>query len=73
MNNNDLKEKDIEMKRKAQKEYCAEKLPNFAEFGTDGKGNCLRCGKNIWEHISLEKTSNELITGCPICNRTYCD
>lgn len=66
-----MTEKEIEMKRKAQKEYCAEK-PNFAEFGTDSKGNCINCGKNIWEHISLEKASNELITGCPICHRTYC-
>lgn len=66
-------EKEIEMKREAQKELCKEGYPNFAEFGTDDKGNCISCRKNIWEYISLEKASTELITGCPICHRTYCD
>lgn len=65
--------KEIEAKRKAQREYCGDRSPNFAEFGTDEKGNCLSCGKNIWEHISLEKASTERITGCPICSRSYCD
>ena len=67
---------EIELKRKAQKEYCNSGdivTPNFAEFGTDEKGNCRYCHKNIWEHISLEKASNHLITGCPLCHRSYCD
>ena len=66
-------QEEIELKRKAQREYCSDNTPNFAEFGTDSKGNCLDCHKNIWEHITWEKASNELITGCPICNRSYCD
>lgn len=68
-----MTEKEMEIKKQAQKEYCSNGTPNFAEFGTDGEGNCLFCKKNIWEHISLEKASNDLITGCPVCNRSYCD
>lgn len=60
-------------KRQAQKEYCSNGTPNFAEFGTDIKGKCIYCHENIWEYISLEKASNDLITGCPVCHRSYCD
>ena len=66
----------------AQKKYCAEnRLPRFAP----DNGWC-RCGKNIYERhlnttfrlayysgISVEQAGEELITGCPHCQRTYCD
>ena len=71
-----MTEKEIKLKRKAQKEYCSKSTPNtpnFAEFGTDIDGKCRYCHTNIWEHISLEKASNHLITGCPVCHRSYCD
>ena len=66
---------EIEIKRNAQREYCDEGTctPNFADFGTNLKGECYNCGENIWKHITLEKASTELITGCPCCSRTYCD
>lgn len=64
---------EIEKKRKAQREYCSSGTPNFAEFGTDADGKCRYCHTNIWEHISLERATNHLITGCPVCHKSYCD
>ena len=63
----------------AQKELQASKnYPDFAPIS----GKCWSCGKNIYEQIdhgkyktgiSVEKASTELVTGCPHCNRSYCD
>lgn len=36
-------------------------------------GICWRCREQIYNHITLEKASKELITGCPCCSATYCD
>lgn len=61
---------NIELKIKAQKEYCEKhNVPHFAP----NDGVCWCCNNQIYEHISIEKASNELITGCPCCNRSYCD
>lgn len=61
---------DIEKKIQAQKDLCEkEHLPHFAP----SNGVCWSCHNQIYTEISLEKASTELITGCPICNRTYCD
>ena len=70
---------DPERAIKAQKKYCEEhKLPHFAPFD----GICFRCRQNIYERvergervtgISVEGAGSQLITGCPHCNRTYCD
>ena len=64
---------------KAQKKYCEEhKLPHFAPYD----GICWCCRQNIYKPmeykeyvsgISVERAGKELITGCPHCNRTYCD
>lgn len=54
---------------KAQKNLCAEKhLPNFA-----GDGYCSFCGKNVFSEISVEVAGRMLVTGCPHCNRSFCD
>ena len=56
----------------AQKKYCEEKhLPYFAPKD----GRCWRCGKNIYSinGISVEQATNNLITGCPFCNYSYCE
>ena len=63
----------------AQTKYCHDnEYPHFAP-----KGKCWKCNKNIYESIDqgngyftgidVEKASSELITGCPHCNRSYCD
>ena len=36
-------------------------------------GKCFKCHKQIFEKITLEEASNELITGCPFCNYSYVD
>lgn len=63
----------------AQGKYCSEnKFPYFAP----SDGICFSCGNNIYEEIdhgghktgiSVEGAGSRLITGCPHCNRTYCD
>ena len=60
----------IKQKIEAQEKYCKEhKAPHFAPHS----GICWSCNKQIYEKISLEKAATELITGCPHCNRSYCD
>lgn len=54
----------------AQSKLCKDKkFPHFAPH--DGK--CYRCGKQIYDKITLERASSDLITGCPQCGRSYCD
>lgn len=70
---------------KAQQKYCVEnKAPHFAPRS----GICWKCHRNIYEPrkyfgydnkteytsgITVEKAGIELVTGCPHCNRSYCD
>lgn len=65
--------------RKAQAEFA--KSNNYPHFAPS-TGVCWNCKKNIYQQvdrgtyktgISVEKASSGLITGCPHCNRTYCD
>ena len=69
----------------AQRKYCEDnKAPHFAPKN----GICWNCGRNIYEEcqivrvyidsirskgITTEKAANSLVTGCPHCNRSYCD
>ena len=58
--------------RKAQAELCKERgLPHFAP----DNGVCWRCNKNIYQNYetSMGVTGKEFVTGCPHCNRSYCD
>jgi hypothetical protein len=58
-----------EEKINAQKKYCKlNGLPNFA-----GSGVCFSCGKNVFQNMTVEKSGNNLITGCPHCNKSFCD
>lgn len=67
---------------KAQDWYCRTKiLPHFAP----DDGVCWDCRQNIYSEkgktrcgketngITVESAAGHLITGCPFCNRTYCD
>lgn len=70
---------DINQSILAQKKYCEEKeLPHFAPY----TGRCWSCNQNIYTPIensgrttgiNVEKAGKELVTGCPHCNRSYCD
>lgn len=66
--------------RKGQLELTKAKgYPHFAPMS----GRCFKCNRDIyqaymigdWESkgINVERASKELITGCPHCNRSYCD
>jgi len=70
---------DVSKSIKAQVKYCEDnKAPHFAP----SNGNCWNCRRNIYHEIdkgsyktgiSVEKATNELVNGCPHCNRSYCD
>lgn len=61
---------EVIIKSKAQEEMCDKfNVPLFAPED----GICYYCDGQIYEHIPLEKATNEHITGCPICSHTYCD
>lgn len=70
---------DIMRAAKAQELYCEkEKVPHFAPFN----GNCLSCHKNIYKKemrgeyssgISVARAESSLVTGCPHCNKSYCE
>jgi hypothetical protein len=56
-------------KVEAQKQYCKDhNTPFFAP-----ETRCWSCGANIWKKITLEQACKTYITGCPCCNRSYCD
>jgi len=66
---------------KKQKEFCKENgYPHFAPE----TGRCWKCSRNIYEPyehkhsghitgITVEEATNELVTGCPHCYKSYCD
>jgi hypothetical protein len=80
-----MKEYNIDKSVNAQKEYVKEtQSPHFAPTS----GRCWSCSKNIYKeysHINLytqseystgidvEQAGRALVTGCPHCNRSYCD
>lgn len=68
---NEFWNKDIRACIEAQKQYCRDnKAPHFAPED----GFCYSCGKQIYANgRNIEYASNELITGCPHCHRSYCD
>ena len=57
----------------AQMKYCEEnKLPHFSPFD----GICYKCHQQIFGvegGITVEQASTTLITGCPLCNFSYCE
>lgn len=67
-----MKTYDIEESIKGQKEYCQKNgLPHFAP----SDGICFSCNHQIYREnqISVEEAKSELVTGCPICHRSFCD
>lgn len=64
---------DVQKAIEAQKKYCKDN--NAPDFANLVSGNCWSCNRNIFQKggISVEKASNQLITGCPFCHRSYCD
>lgn len=75
---------DIDKAIKTQSEYCSKK--NYPHFAPKN-GVCWKCGQQIYAEgksaamfgnkistgIIVEQAGNELITGCPHCNWSYCD
>ncbi|HPS93894.1 MAG TPA: hypothetical protein PK600_05475 [Deltaproteobacteria bacterium] len=55
-----------------QKKYCEE---NCAPFFMPSNGRCYRCNRDIIPALikAGKDGSKELVTGCPLCFRSYCD
>jgi hypothetical protein len=53
-----------------QADYVAKK---GTESVAPRDGVCWSCKKQIYNLISKEKASSELVTGCPYCKRDFCD
>lgn len=67
---NELWNENIRSAITAQKQYCRDnKAPHFAPED----GFCWSCGKQIYTRIDEQQAGKDLITGCPHCNRSYCD
>ena len=73
-----MKEFDVNKSIKAQKELCDKKnYPHFAPMN----GICYNCNRCIYLPydekkeigVSVDKATNELITGCPHCHISYCE
>lgn len=79
---------DVAKSIAAQKEIIrkgveSKQLPEWLKSGfAPANGICYRCKRNIYSEvnhgnystgISVERATNELITGCPHCNASYCD
>lgn len=60
---------DFVKANEAQIKYCEEHdYPHFAPTRF-----CYRCGRDIYQVISVESAGSHLITGCPHCNCSFCD
>lgn len=67
---NELWNEEVRQAIAEQKQYCKDnKAPHFAPED----GFCWSCGKQIYANGYEGRASNELITGCPHCHRSYCD
>ena len=61
---------DVSKAIEAQTKLCNERRwPFFAPRN----GRCWRCGKQIFDKISVYEASKSLITGCPLCHHSYVD
>jgi len=73
------KEFDIQKSIIAQREFVKEEgVPHFAPQS----GTCWKCHNNIYRElvrngfstgIDVDRAGKEHITGCPHCNRSYCE
>ena len=56
---------------KNQEKYCKE---NDAPFFMSRSGICYSCKQDIIPKlIAKGEDGNYLVTGCPLCHRSYCD
>lgn len=69
-------EQEIKQCYDTQELYAkANLLPSFQP----NKGECYNCNKNVYQDYetrqgySLARAASSLTTGCPHCNRSFCD
>lgn len=62
--------KETLRKRALQRTYTRR---NHHPMFTPEKGFCWSCGEQIYNALDEHRVSNDLITGCPYCSRSYID
>lgn len=67
---NELWNPEIRIAIQKQKEYCK---TNQAPLFAPEDGFCYSCGTQIYNEYDHDYVSNNLITGCPHCHKSYCD
>lgn len=59
-----------EAKQLAQIELCKKiGAPLFAPYD----GRCWRCGRDVYDYITLEEAKTDVITYCKYCNKSFVD
>lgn len=38
-----------------------------------GQNQCFSCHKNVYEYIDDDTVKTGMITGCPVCHKTFVD
>lgn len=67
---NEFWNEDVRFAIASQEKYCKD---NHDPLFAPQDGFCHSCGKQIYVNGYEDRASNELITGCPHCHRSYCD
>lgn len=57
-------------REEAQKAYC--EVNNFPLFVPMG-GSCYNCHRNVYDWWGVETCGRMHITGCPVCNTSFCE
>lgn len=39
----------------------------------NGSELCFSCHTNVYEYVTEDKVNHGIISGCPICHRSFCD
>lgn len=39
----------------------------------EGQSQCFSCHKNVYEYIDDDTVKTGMITGCPVCHRSFVD
>ena len=65
----DLKKSEREKKIALQKKYCEDhKVPLFCDLE-----RCPSCNQEFMLYIKEREAENKHITGCPLCDCSFCD
>lgn len=69
--NQQKSDEEIKVARETQATLC--KAKNYPQFVSDS-GACYSCRRNVYQNYERHGyDGTHLVTGCPHCNRSFCD